>query len=86
MDLSPFATSCVTMAERLCAEICEHTDYKILCTEGQATVLVEVLAGPQSAGELIGKHGQRAAALRDILGAMGRHDKRVFCRVESLGR
>jgi predicted RNA-binding protein YlqC (UPF0109 family) len=80
--MSPTAQRCLAIVDACCREITEHGDWKIVLTEGEITILIEVMAGPHSMGYLIGRHGRMQQAMVVILNAAAQKGHRVVYRVE----
>jgi predicted RNA-binding protein YlqC (UPF0109 family) len=69
--------------EMVAKALVDHPDeVAVRSVEGQEVVMLELRVHPEDVGQVIGRHGRIAEALRTILGAAGRKlHKRVTVEI-----
>ena len=71
------------LLEMIAKALVDHPEeVEVRSLEGRAITLLELCVHPEDVGQVIGRHGRIAAALRTILGAAGRKlHKRVTVEI-----
>ena len=81
--MTPAAQRCFTVAQTICEALADRQDWKVVIHESEAVILVEIMVdGPsKSAGQILGREGSHVEAIRMLMIAAARGEKRTAVHV-----